>query len=104
MKLVDLSPSFYGAGGAGITQGGKPAPKRHGVGLVFDCPCGCDVQCAVPFANPLGGRVPVQGDHGWQRIGDTFESLTLRPSILRSKHKGGCGWHGFITNGEIVTA
>jgi len=33
----------------------------------------------------------------------TFETLTLTPSILRTPEKGGCGWHGFVTNGEIIT-
>ena len=29
---------------------------------------------------------------------------SLTPSILRVPDKGGCGWHGFITNGEVRTA
>jgi len=50
---------------------------------------------------PLDGGPPVDGPkHVWTRTGDTFETLTLRPSILRMD---GCRWHGFVTNGEVET-
>jgi len=128
MQLTELHPEFLGAGGHGVSQPSdracpvcqgagcddchstgkeyEPAPRREGVGLLFDCPCGCESQCFVGFANPLDGGPPHDPRAGaqWQRTGDTFETLTLTPSILRSKEKGGCGWHGFITNGGIVTA
>jgi hypothetical protein len=55
----------------------------------------------VPFANPIDGG-PQLERHGWQRTGDTFETLTLTPSILRARARGGCGWHGFITNGAVT--
>lgn len=105
MKLTDLHPKFMGAGGANISNAdGTPATERHGVGVLFDCPCGCDSPCYVPFANPLDGGAALTPEHPiWQRTGDTFETLTLTPSILRSKERGGCGWHGFITNGEALT-
>jgi len=127
MRLVDLHPRFLGAGGEGVRQPSEraclvchgvgcddchstgkeyePAPAREGVGVLLDCPCGNadeDHQLFVPFANPLDGGPPVQTgkNNGWQRTGETFETLTLTPSIQRV---GGCGWHGFITNGEIST-
>lgn len=108
MKLTEFHPEFMSAGGDGISdQHGNPVPERHGVGVLLDCPCGkCDEchQLYVPFANPIDGGPPVNDGHAsWQRTGDTFETLTLTPSILRSTNKGGCGWHGFITNGEIVS-
>lgn len=34
----------------------------------------------------------------WQRHGDTFEAMTLMPSVDASASGH---WHGFITNGEI---
>lgn len=106
MKLTDLHPQFLGAGGEGIYKSdGTPAAKREGVGILMDCPCGqCDEfhQLYVPFDNPLDGGPPLEPGHPrWHRTGDTFETLTLTPSILRSRDKGGCGWHGFITNGEV---
>jgi hypothetical protein len=127
MQLTELHPAFMGAGGEGISTPGPdpcpqcagagcddchhtgkqyvPAPERHGVGVRLDCPCGNrdkGHQLYVPFANPLDGGPPMQTgkNNGWQRTGETFETLTLTPSILR---RGSCGWHGFITNGEIVT-
>jgi hypothetical protein len=104
VQLIDLHPEFLSAGGEGISdRDGNPVPERPGVGVLFDCPCGNhdeSHQLFVPFKNPIGDGVPYDGERGWQRTGETFETLTLTPSILRI---GGCGWHGFITNGEIVT-
>lgn len=108
MRLADLDPRFVGAGGAGITRDGQPVPERVGVGLMCRCPCGgCDPDTNwlfVEFANPLDGGPPLDAvTPKWQRTGHTFETLTLTPSILRSREKGGCGWHGFITDGEVRT-
>lgn len=109
MKLTDLNPQFCNAGGEGISNAdGSPAPLRVGIGVMFTCPCGkCDDMhdCYVSFTNPIDGGAPVNDGHAtWQRTGDTFDTLTLTPSILRNPEKGGCGWHGFITNGEVITA
>lgn len=132
LKLIDLHPQFMGSGGEGVyQQTGKRcpqcpadavnpncsacegrgleyalAPRREGVGVLLDCPCGRrdeDHQLYVPFANPVDGGAPLETgkNHGWQRTGDTFETLTLTPSILRTPPYG-CGWHGFITNGEVI--
>jgi hypothetical protein len=108
LRLVDLNPVFVGAGGPGISDAdGSPATPRQGVGLMFDCPCGkCeDNPCLIMFRNPLdGGPCFVAGQTPtWQREGDTFETLSTQPSILRNPAKGGCGWHGYITRGEILT-
>lgn len=102
MKLTELNPQWIGTGGEGVTdKNGNPVPHRKSVGIEFNCPCGCDLPCFVPFKNPIDGGPGVCADHGWEREGDTFETLTLKPSILR---KSGCGWHGFITNGEVINA
>lgn len=73
---------------------------RRGVGLTFRCPH-CIGRLYVPFANPLDGGPAMPNSRGcsWQRTGDTFESLSLTPSVDASE--GGC-WHGFITNGEVT--
>lgn len=93
MKLVDLNPKFLGARHAnGVTE-------KAGVDL--DCPCGkCGHRLYVPFKVPIGPGDPYMNEKGWNRTGETFETLTLEPSILRI---GLCGWHGYITNGEIRT-
>jgi hypothetical protein len=100
LRLIDLHPQFLSTGGDGITRDGVPVPLREGVGVECDCPCGCSAPLFVPFANPIGGGPPVNPGHVWQRTGETFETLTLTPSIQRV---GGCAWHGFITNGKIVS-
>jgi len=103
-RLSDLNPIWIGAGGPGIirTLDGASVPRREGVGVMFDCPCGCESPCYVPFSNPLDGDGPIQPEKAtWSRMGDTFETLTLAPSIRRV---GGCAWHGFIQDGGIVNA
>ena len=67
----------------------------------MNCPCGCDSELYVPFANPIDGG-PQYSRQGWKRTGETVDTLTLRPSVLRPKDWGGCGWHGFITDGHAV--
>lgn len=108
MKLTDLNPTFVNSGGDGVqerdpaTGAWVPAPLRRGVGVMFDCPCGNraeDHRCYVPFRNPIDGGPSIEG-RGWERTGETFETLTTQPSVLRT---GGCGWHGWIRGGEVIT-
>jgi len=103
MKLTDLNPNWVGAGGPGISHADRtPVEKRSGVGMSFDCPCGCGERTYISFENPVDGK-PKLGDNRpfWKRTGDDFESITISPSIYKPKEKGGCGWHGFIENGKI---
>jgi hypothetical protein len=107
VRLVDLDPGWIWAGGEGITRQDPatgeqvPVPERRGVGVMCNCPCGCDQRLYVPFRNPLDDGPSYDPDRpAWDRTGDTFETLTLTPSIRRAH---GCGWHGFITGGEIQT-
>lgn len=103
MRLTELEPQWVGAGGEGISDAsGNPVPERLGVAIAFNCPCGCGEPIGIEFNNPLDGGPPHDPSRSlWQRTGVTFDTLTLTPSILR---KSGCGWHGFITNGEIIKA
>jgi hypothetical protein len=63
--------------------------------------------CMVSFAGrdiPAGcGSIDSSGQPSrWTIVsGTTMNDLTLQPSILLSGP--GCGWHGFITNGEATT-
>ena len=103
MKLTDLNPNWFCSGGDGVFNAatGEPVPRRDRIGVSFDCPCGCDQRLAIGFENPPDGGPPAWDKvPTWRRIGDTFETLDLKPSILRS---GGCGWHGFVNHGEVVT-
>jgi len=110
VKLTDLNPRFLNSGGPGITHKNaagewEEPPLVRGVGVVLDCPCGkCGDELYVPFSVALDGTARPDGTHpGWEREGDTFEILTLKPSVLRIQSRGGCGWHGFISNGEVTT-
>ncbi len=107
MRLTDLNPNWVGAGGEGISdKDGYPVPERHGIGMTFDCPCGsCKERGYLSFSNPTDGGPPRinEGEPTWERSGITFEELTLTPSIHRVKEKGGCGWHGWIKNGNVAS-
>lgn len=55
------------------------------------------------------GATDVQGSHGnggtatrWAVSGTGYDDLSTTPSILLLSLPGGCGWHGYITNGQIV--
>jgi hypothetical protein len=127
VRLTELDPRFVGAGGEGVYNTGAdgqlvPAPERHGVGLTFLCPC---PECTsrrtgesaqdfylrgyVSFENPLDGGPPFESASErpkWHRVGETFETLQLSPSILSDRAKGGCGWHGYVglhLPGEVTT-
>lgn len=92
MRLVDLNPRWWAAAG------------RHGQGIRFDCPC-CvaagrpPVLVLVAFANPLDGGAPcAERSPHWSRQGETFDDLTISPSIDGSSTGH---WHGWVTAGEI---
>jgi hypothetical protein len=100
MRFIELNPRWARFGGPGVTYHGAEVAERIGVGVIFDCPCGeKDNTVFIPFTNPTDGGPNLHAPRGWERIGDTLENLTLRPSIQRV---GGCAWHGFITNGWVI--
>lgn len=114
VKLTDLNPHWVSA--LGVPAGTK-------LGIRFDSPINREDKIAVFFKNPVCGspavdleellRVQCDCDHPkyeqwlhdhhigsclWQRTGDSFENLTLTPSIDCSKWGG---WHGYLTNGQV---
>lgn len=42
--------------------------------------------------------VPVKRDYAWSFVGDTFETLSITPSLDASASGH---WHGYVTAGEI---
>lgn len=88
MRLVDLEPRWS-------TEYGD---NRHGLGITFLCPCCLKTRIGVAFSNPVDGGPPSSRVLKWQRTGDTFETLSLSPSLDASRQGH---WHGFITNGEV---
>lgn len=104
MRLIELNPRWFVD--ADIVIGGvaRHFDNRHGMGFSFDCPCcrGTDreTRLGVWFANPIDGLAPTDdASHLWQRHGETFDALTLSPSIDASKHGH---WHGFVLAGEVT--
>lgn len=106
MRLTELDPHWIG-----LCPG-------HAWGLSFVCPCcarnGKEDRIAVFFDEAIGlqllerviGRAVINHEamellskHKWHREGETFDTLTLTPSVDASEHGH---WHGFITNGAIV--
>lgn len=103
MRLAELNPRWMKDG-------------ERIVGVTFDCagPC-CSgkrssednfeigtwikSRAACPFTVALDG-LPYRGD-GWVRAGDTFETLTLEPSVWIEPPGH---WHGFIRRGEVTNA
>lgn len=72
---------------------GGPCP-----GYLFACP-GCGQHSGL-YLHP-----PDPGTPRWRVIGgaaERAEGLTLAPSIHHTAERGGCGWHGFLTNGVFV--
>ena len=105
MKLIDLNPKFLFHGGEGhyrkLENGEREQfPLREGVGISFDCPCGkCNERTILNFKNPIDGDEPISPYQPcWERKGNTFEHMTLTPSIQRM---GKCRWHGYLTDGEL---
>lgn len=60
-------------------------------GIVFKCP-GCQEALAIDnMAEP--------GNPNWSI---DFETITAKPSIHHLRNGLGCGWHGYLTNGEFT--
>jgi Family of unknown function (DUF6527) len=108
-RLTDLDPHWWGESGRVL-------------GLSFLCPHCRTCRLGIAFANPVDGGLPspivadvmpaslkdhlhthrtfdVPPGYLWQRTGDTFEQLTLSPSIDASKAGH---WHGVVTNSEVT--
>lgn len=95
-RLSELEPRWY-------TMTGSPDI----VGITFNCPC-CNgakgTRLGVLFQQEIDrdglpndihwGREGVK----WDRTGDTFDTLTLNPSIDASRFGH---WHGFVREGAI---
>lgn len=119
-RLVDCNPRWVTGRYAG-QPGDDDVPR----GVHFDCPEGHEgCSHVIPFSPAFDGSpTPGWQQNGavWQRTGDTFETLTLSPSIRRNPTYANreaalaagalpqylndshfCACHIFITDGTIV--
>jgi len=89
MKLLDLDPRWLACGDNG----------RFGMGLSFISPVSI-ARVAVWFKNPVDGGEPIEdGDKGlWERMGDTFQTLTLSPFVYASPN-----WRGRVKDGNVTS-
>jgi len=103
-RLVDAEPSFYDYSPDRDLNPGA-GPDRRGVGVMFLCPIHEDCWHAVPFTNPLDGGGAFEPHRvSWDRDGDSFETLSLSPSIRRIPHGlDDCAWHGYVRAGRLET-
>lgn len=73
-RLIDCNPRFQSYDQGDVVDA-----------LVFDCPEGhTDCHIHIPFTPAMDGsavRVKQRNGAQWQRTGDTFEKLSLSPSI-----------------------
>jgi len=102
MRLTDLDPRWISF-------------DERLVGITFRCPH-CKTTRLTVYFEPTSFRrqvsqmhevlgdvhsdwVPSRTDFAWERIGDTFEELTIIPSVdaSRSGH-----WHGHVKKGEVT--
>lgn len=108
MKLVAFNPRWivgaHWQDGETLVFNQDNFWNRYGMGISFDCPH-CYVQrLGVYFSNPIDGKPPESGVPLWKREGETFDTITLSPSIdtTQTKIDFQSHWHGHILNGEIT--
>lgn len=98
MKLIDLKPHWIGLGEPcwGIIIGItflSPTTQLQRLGVLFQ-----NLIDPNGWINKLGNPIFFADQNRWLRSGETFETMSLTPSVDFSKYKE---WHGFIANGEI---
>lgn len=118
MRLVELDPRWVAVGnwtmGAYHEAGTKffENPTPFYIGVNFRCPHCSKGFVGALFTNPIDpGDLILSGQINWSavmaalpnykfwtRVGDTFETLSLSPSIDVSKAGH---WHGSVTKGEV---
>jgi hypothetical protein len=103
MRLVDLDPEFLVNASADGQRFRRSTDGRSAQGIIFRCPTPGHGECVlVWFARPLDGSPPAGPEHTpaprWQHSGETFDALTLSPSVNVIGD-----WHGWIRAGEVTT-
>lgn len=108
MRLTELEPHFVGRCVPGSGSFERLPDSWGAQGILFYCPR-CLTREAVPIGHLLliwfenaEGVAPAPADARpvarWKRTGNTFETLTLVPSI-----NAGC-WHGHVVSGAVTDA
>lgn len=104
MRLIDLNPRWIGLYG-------WASPDPFYTGISFECPHCRTQRLAVGIYPPIDPSGHVGKDFEWRkeftptqpvwdRTGDTFDTISLSPSVDASAIRIGGHWHGHITNGD----
>lgn len=100
MKLTELEPELLV-----IEEAGKLYRKTDDLskadGIHFLCPNGCSHMVGVWFRDRGATPVEEPGPARWAVSGASVADITLSPSIHLTGP--GCGWHGWIRNGEVTS-
>ena len=103
MRLIDLDPRWVKTTNPDFGGGD---PSRFGMGLSFLSPLKTGLRINIWFKNPLDGKGPINEPEKpralWERKGNTFDTLTLTPSIDVTSKSYPNEWHGNITNGQCI--
>ena len=110
IKLIDLHPrwavgsQWKGPNDSLVFNQGN-FWNRKGMGFSFDCPHCLVQRLGVWFSNPVDGQPPESDVPLWLRVGDSFETLTLTPSINTTENRIDCQghWHGFVRDGNVIS-
>jgi len=102
MRLAELEPKWlYEADGkTGGFRSRNDAPMTDAQGVRFRCPK-CGGHSVLIWFEGRGVPEQLRPRPRWKATGTSVADLTLTPSILI---RAPCGWHGFVTNGQIVGA
>lgn len=101
MRLLDLEPEWVHDYDAADRSHHRSADLsiENAQGILFECPL-CRGHSVLAWFRGRG--VPDDATPGpgrWTPAGTGFADLSLTPSIAL---QGGCGWHGFVTNGDAT--
>lgn len=97
-KLSELNPRMLVS--RSLPNGSWSEAAKRNVGMTFDCPCCRTRRLLVHFRNPVGGTAPEPGVRLWDRVGETFDTMTLAPSIDASSFGHA---HFSVVGGLIVS-
>lgn len=89
-SIGDLKPGEWQIRSVNDYRRPMPVPE-----LFIGCPKGKGLCC-----HPIAPGVPNKNGSIWNLTGD-LASPSLSPSIFCQPEKGGCGFHGFLTNGIL---
>lgn len=101
LRLVDDLDAPGGQPGDVSPFRASPSPDAMPWALGFRCP-GCGSPSLLPLARSEGTPSHIAHPVWTVSGGDPRTTIvTLSPSIHHTTALGGCGWHGYLTNGVL---